>query len=268
MLNNLRIVEIELFSFCNRKCDWCPNKDIDRMTWNYLDIEIFMSLLSQLKEINYQGVFSFSRYNEPFADYDVLQSACQMIKNVFPNNKLVSNTNGDYLNQEVLNDTLLDELTIMDYDCNGKEWCYNRLKNWKCTNIIIYHNYITAKLNNLTILYYFDWPLTGHITNRGGNLGDYTNEAIRRIAPCFEPQYFIGINHDGTVSPCCNIRNDCKNKDLIMGSLKENTLQELWDKKENKFLRDCVSHEYFPYYCAYCLNNGGRYTTKKGLLDY
>lgn len=268
MLKNLKIVEIELFNYCNRTCSWCPNKYIDRRNkFEALDFHLFLNLLQQLKDIDYKGVFSFSRYNEPFAENDLLHSACEIIKQVFPENKLVSNTNGDYLTKEILDNCLIDELTIMDYDCKGKDWCYERLQSWGFNEIIEYEKFLVSHKGNLTILYYFNWPLVNCINNRGGNLEEFTPKE-RRTSPCFEPLYFIGINYDGTVSPCCNIRNDCKNKELIMGSLKENTLQELWDKKENKFLRNCVSTSYFPMYCAYCENTGGRYTTRLGQLDY
>lgn len=38
-MKNLRLIEIELFSYCNRKCNWCPNKYIDRKSnIIYLDV--------------------------------------------------------------------------------------------------------------------------------------------------------------------------------------------------------------------------------------
>lgn len=27
---NLRLIELELWAYCNRKCSWCPNSFIDR----------------------------------------------------------------------------------------------------------------------------------------------------------------------------------------------------------------------------------------------
>ena len=43
-MKNLRLLEIELFSYCNRKCKWCPNKEIDRTFYKELDIQIFENL--------------------------------------------------------------------------------------------------------------------------------------------------------------------------------------------------------------------------------
>ena len=59
ILNDIKLIEIELFSYCNRTCKWCPNKKIKRDKWKYLPEEIFDNLLLELKEWNYQGIFSF-----------------------------------------------------------------------------------------------------------------------------------------------------------------------------------------------------------------
>lgn len=88
MIEQLRIVEIELFSFCNRKCYWCPNKDIDRTFFEYLDRTLFVNLLAELRAHDFNGVFSFSRYNEPFSDIETLFEAIRVIKTFFPHNTI------------------------------------------------------------------------------------------------------------------------------------------------------------------------------------
>jgi pyruvate formate-lyase activating enzyme-like uncharacterized protein len=37
-MKNLRLVEIELFNYCNRECEWCPNSLIDRKS-NFIEID-------------------------------------------------------------------------------------------------------------------------------------------------------------------------------------------------------------------------------------
>ena len=88
-----------------------------------------------------------------------------------------------------------------------------------------------------------------------------------RDYPCYEPQFFIGINYDGTVSPCCYIRSDTDNKALLYGSLKEKSLNQLLNNKENRSFRNWVASGNFPASCFYCSNTGGRYTTKNGFTD-
>ena len=112
-MNNLRIVEIELFSFCNRTCNWCPNRFIDRHSDNqYLDTKIFENLIKELKENYFHGVFSFSRYNEPFANLKTLNSRIDFIRSYFPNNKMVTNTNGDFLTKTKILLSGIDELSM------------------------------------------------------------------------------------------------------------------------------------------------------------
>lgn len=268
LIKQLRMVEIELFNFCNRACDWCPNKNLPerRTNWKYLDFDLLIKLLDELAENKYSGVFSFSRYNEPFADYDTLEGACIVLKNMFPNNKIVSNTNGDYLTKEILEKCLIDELTIMDYDCKGKDWCYEKLRSWNCENIKEHEKFLTASLGKLQILYCFNWPLANSIGDRGGVMREYSCPKLRDY-PCYEPQFFIGINYDGTVSPCCNIRSDTNNKTLLYGSLKEKSLNQLLNNKENRNFRKQVTFGHFPASCLHCNNTGGRYTTKNGFTD-
>ena len=64
----LRLIEIEIFSYCNRKCWFCPNSFIDRISDNKIMAEeTYLDLLSQLQQIDYSGELTYSRYNEPTA---------------------------------------------------------------------------------------------------------------------------------------------------------------------------------------------------------
>ena len=271
IIENLKIVEIELFSFCNRKCAWCPNGALlDRYSFNKsLNQNTLRDLLKELQKYEYSGVFSFSRYNEPFSHFDILQNSLSIIREFFPYAKLVTNTNGDYLNKEKIHNCLIDELSIMDYDCRGAEWCYSKMIEWEIENIIQYENYFVGQLKDKTILYYWDWPKTGTISDRGGNLKEYS--LTERTDPCFEPFRFIGINYDGTVSPCCNIRNDSEQQQsFILGDLNKNTLEEiLMSEKSNQFKSKIINGIYdesMP--CFYCNNAGGRYSKSIGGILY
>ena len=45
----LGLIEIELFSYCNRKCWFCPNSTIDRLSTNIVMEESdYLDILSQL----------------------------------------------------------------------------------------------------------------------------------------------------------------------------------------------------------------------------
>ncbi len=271
IIENLKIVEIELFSFCNRKCEWCPNGElIDRHSFNtFLSEEVLRKALKELMEYEYTGVFSFSRYNEPFSNFEEFQKRLSIVKEYFPYAKLVTNTNGDYLNKEKIYATLIDELSIMDYDCRGPEWCYQRMISWDIENIIQYDNYFVGSIGEKQILYYWSWPESGTISDRGGALKEFSIE--KRNDPCFEPFRFIGINYDGTISPCCNIRNDnIDHQPFVFGNLNENTLKDILCSKTAKdFKYKIINGQYdITMPCYYCNNSGGRYSKSAGGILY
>lgn len=162
----------------------------------------------------------------------------------------------------------IDELSIMDYDNKGMEWCKNHLIELNCTIDEIEKNFIYAHYNNTKILYYVNWQDNYTPGNRGGSLP--IDEPIREY-PCSEPLYFIGVNYDGTISPCCNIRNDVEaHKPYILGDLHEHSLTEiLLSVNRGNFIHICKKAEFEPNSpCYRCSNKGGRYTRENGGIRY
>lgn len=267
-MENLRLVELELWSYCNRKCAWCPNAFIDRHSNQYIDYIILKNLIQSLKNINYKGYITFSRYNEPLAYPNMLNRVCKYLKQELPECTLVTNTNGDYLSEEVVRQLKIDELSIMDYDNKGLQNCIEKLRQWGCLIDEIKDNFIYAHYNKMKILYYVNWKDNYTPGNRGGSLA--IEEPIRDYS-CTEPQYFIGINYDGTVSPCCNIRNDIdKHKSYIIGDLNKQSLEEIIQSQERKnMIEYCKNANFHPNSpCYKCSNKGGRYTRENGGIRY
>jgi len=232
-IKDIRLLEIELHSQCNRTCGWCPNYFIDRKSYNkFLDDNVFNSLITELKNNLFNGYISFSRYNEPLLHRDNLEDKIKIIRKELPTIKLVTNTNGDYN----YNNLDIDELTVMDYDRNKE--------------IIITDNFRMMRLDN--------------INNRGGLLKKIKQE--KRIVPCHEPEYFVGVNYDGTISPCCNIRNDIEeHKPYILGDLHNNTLTEILNSTTAIIFRTQTANKLFPPPCEYCNKMPGRYTSRNGI---
>ena len=112
-MKNVRLIEIELHSYCNRKCEFCPNSYIDRTFKRRLNIEkLYINVIVPLKNIEYSGYISFSRYNEPLADREHLINVLKLFNLHLPKAKLVFNTNGDYNTKNIP----YADITIMDYD--------------------------------------------------------------------------------------------------------------------------------------------------------
>ena len=172
---------------------------------------MYLNLLNQLDDENFRGAISYSRYNEPLADIDLLCRRIEQARDWLPDCKIVTNTNGDYLNPATLYALDVDELTIMDYDNRGVQWCWDRLEDLGATPLYIddSKNFIAAEYFDMQIRYDFDWQKNALIEDRGNSLkGDFNwkNGKCDRDYACHEPKYFIGIDYDGSVTPCCHIR--------------------------------------------------------------
>ena len=112
---NLRIVEIELFNYCNRICDFCPNEFIDRKS-KFIELPegCFLNTLKELKDKDFSGYITFSRYNEPLYNIDVLKKRAKQVRKLLPEVTLIFNTNGDFLSKDKLEGLSVDEISIMD----------------------------------------------------------------------------------------------------------------------------------------------------------
>lgn len=237
MLSQIRLLELELFSFCNRTCNFCPNHFVDRLSDNkILDIKVFKNLIYELKSNNYSGVISFSRYCEPFAFRNILEDRIKYIRKEIPGIKLVCNTNGDY-DWEGID---IDELTIMDYDMKLTK---NELGTFKRDK----KPYLVRKMR------------LGKINNRAGLL-DIRKRFVRDFA-CYEPSYFVGIDFNGSVNPCCNIRSDVSaHKPYVLGNLHSSSLQDILTSTHATSFRDKVKSCDFDNVCLSCSKKPGRYT--------
>jgi len=239
-ISDIRLIEIELHSYCNRKCSFCPNSYIDRKSFKTeLNEDIFLNLLNELSEQGFKNYISFSRYNEPLSDRPLLEKRIKQIRNILPDTTLVMNTNGDYdwLRLDV------DELTIMDYDYYQEDFSYTRANGHQ------------IRFMNL-----------GEINNRAGALDIEKKE---RTEPCFEPTYFVGVDYTGDIVPCCNIRHDVEiHKPYVLGNLKEDSLYNILNStKANIFRHNTSDKKFLPNICKYCIKEEGRYTREKGGIN-
>lgn len=219
---SIRMVEVEVFSFCNRKCWFCPNWKIDRHSENILmDEEIYEKILGNLNEIKYNGKISFSRYNEPLADPAIFK-CLQKAKNSVPNANLHLNTNGDYLTKEMLEELYssgLRSLHIQTYlpnrrkysDTLASEIVRKKIEEFKLPyefSLSIPMDKLEYKIifRNMKIKIYARNFLSNG-TDRGGIIEILRKKRIRE-SPCLVPFHDIYIDYNGKIVPCCNIRSD------------------------------------------------------------
>lgn len=217
----IRSVEIEVFSYCNRRCWFCPNSYIDRMSKNnIMPPALYSLILDQLASIRYDKTISYSRYNEPLSDKIILDRIREA-REKLPNALLHTNTNGDYLDSAYiahLYDAGLRSLNIQVYLSNEEAYSHSRISE-RANQIICKLGLETAlvrdipgewleyslRFEDMNIrLYGRNFEING--TNRGGtiNIRPHTD----RVSPCLVPYSFVYIDFNGKIVPCCNIRSD------------------------------------------------------------
>lgn len=277
MFSEIKRVDIEFHSKCNRICEWCPNKTIDRKNKNdqFLDKNIFIKLMQDLYDNNFGikslkknkdflNIISFLGYQEPFLAVDELQEYLNIARQIFKdrNIKFTTNSNGDYITTDNLNQLKLNELNIMDYDCKGKEYWKNWLISKQCCLIKEEENTLIAIHNTINIVrIMLNWPKNIELENRGGYFNKnslssnykWKNNCELRTEPCFEPLNYLNIYSDGSVMPCCHLRPDNVNhKDYIMGNLYENSIVEIYTNNNFNNFRNIIKEKKFPEPCKYC----------------
>lgn len=200
-LSKVKKIEIEVFSRCNRKCNWCPNVAFDRFSKDIpMGEECYLNLLNDLKKANFTGHISFSRYNEPTQNHVLLKKRINQARKVFPKSTFSANTNGDYLRKgwvkgellgiEILDGLDLDELHIMDYDCRGLDYgkeLFQRLNITQIPTKNLPPKYqlkwkLIGKTKDVKLVHFYaDWPKHNPIENRGGFFTDLATGKLKDI---------------------------------------------------------------------------------------
>lgn len=231
--HSVRMVEIEVSSYCNRKCWFCPNSTYDRMSNNKLmPAGMYSSILRQLASISYDGAITYSRYNEPLADKMILERIAEA-RRMLPNAQLHTNTNGDYLNLEYIEQLYavgLRSLNIQIYLANKERYDHEKIKiagDKTLKRVQLPHTLIRdtpgewyeqrLHYRNMSIRLYGRNFETGG-TSRGSEVPIHMD--YQRTSPCLIPFWAVYIDHDGSTMPCCNLRSDIPaHTDYVIGKL-------------------------------------------------
>ncbi len=219
--SSIKMLEIEVFSYCNRKCWFCPNTEIDRQSKNiYMDEKLYLRILQQLATIKYKNVISYSRYNEPLADRVIL-TRLRQARELLPDAKLHTNTNGDYINATYIEELFkhgLNSLKIQVYLNKDEKFeddiVLEKLIK-KASMIGLPYKIVESKkgLRHEAKIEYPGMNISIYARNferdgcSRGNLVDL-RRSYQRSSPCLSPFRNLYIDYTGKVMPCCNLRSD------------------------------------------------------------
>lgn len=247
----IRMIEIEIFSYCNRKCWFCPNSFIDRNSTNiFMQEELYLKILNELKSINYSNMISYSRYNEPTSNREIFIKRLKQAKTIIPNATLHTNTNGDFLTRDYLDELCKNGLKSMNIQSYlNKDEIFNadniKIKVGKMVEKLgldfvekintIDRYEVAFKYKDMNLnMYARDFRLNGN--NRGGTLD--TIPAVIRKSPCYIPFTDIYIDYNGKVLPCCNFRSDIKeHNNFILGDANNESILHIFNNIKTKKLR-------------------------------
>ena len=237
----LKLIEIETFSYCNRRCWFCPNSTIDRMSENNIMPEdVYLDLIHQLKELDYCGELTYSRYNEPLSQRELIVKRIKQAREALPNAILRTNTNGDYITRdyiEELCDAGLNQLWIQQYLSNKEKYDHEKMRNRAEKKIEKLG--LPAKIITDIDGYKLEYDLSYqdmiiHIRSRNFDIdGSSRGETVpiaseyTRTQKCLQVHNNMYIDYNGSVMVCCALRSDVPGQESgIMGHISEG---KLWD---------------------------------------
>ena len=250
---SLKLIEIEVFSYCNRKCWFCPNSVIDRIsTNNIMPEEIYLNLISQLQEIDFTGELTYSRYNEPLSQRELIIKRIKQARKLLPNTTLRTNTNGDYITRdyvEELCDAGLNQLWIQQYLSNNERYDHEKMRTRaerKIKKLGVPARAITD-IDGCKLEYDLSYRgMTIHIRSRNFELdGSSRGETVQiasdytRTQRCTQVFNNMYIDYNGSVMVCCALRSDVPGQESgIMGHISDGKLWNIHAGEKYKAWRD------------------------------
>lgn len=256
MCRTVRRVVIENFNYCNRVCSFCSNSVIDRRSSKiYLFHRTYTKILNELAMGGYSHAVAYGRYSEPLADPITVERVAQA-RSTLPTAHLYVNTNGDYLDQALLERLFragLDELKVMRYLPVGRRFttdegarsCEALLGALGLPGRLVTHE------PEAIVYYEVDLPWPGAMSvraesyalrgcDRGGTLAHLAGR--RRLLPCRAPIYELNIDFDGSVVPCCNMRSDVPlHRPYVLGNVADTALADIYFGAKARAVRSVVA---------------------------
>ncbi|WP_157143197.1 radical SAM/SPASM domain-containing protein [Brachyspira pilosicoli] len=252
---NLRRIEIETHSYCNRQCWFCPNSVIDRHSQNIeLDENLYLKIIDNLKEIDYSYEINFHRFNEPLANKELILKRIKQARTNLPKIQIGILTNSDYLTKDYLDELKIAgvNFVLMSYYFNKNE-NYNKdeIVNIKMKKLIdklglsIIHILDSNDGNRVDVVLNYDGMSVMYKASDFTKMGNTRGGVVKgvhsvenRLFRCFFPFSDMYVDYNGNFMPCCNLRSDVEShKDFIIGNIKDSTLFELFTNKKISDIR-------------------------------
>ena len=230
-------IEFETTSYCNRKCNYCPNVEYERFGADsdfFMPENIFKTLIQQLKDMQFEGKIAPHLYGEPLIDPRMVEWIAYMRKHL-PSSKLKIVTNGDYLTEnkyKALRSAGLDVLFISKHSKKLKKATLKLLDSLSKDELeehIVLNDFYTDFNDDQSMF-----------TNRGGDIEIEKKQNSLPPIWCGYATYPV-INTFGDIVLCCQ---DYQNL-YISGNIMERHLHDIWWDPKNINLRRRIFQGYY-----------------------
>ena len=221
------IIEFNLHGSCSRRCAFFPR--VDEKKWPDLNEELedklFEKILLELKELNYTGRIAFSGFSEPMM-HSNLVGLIERINFYLPNSSPEIITNGDFLNEDILQELFNNGLKYMYVSIYTNKKTEQKFINMK-NNLNLSDEKFEIRPRNLGKKMNFGL----NINNRAGAV-DYTRFGLKQEKElplkqqCFYPMYTLFIDYNGDCLMC----PDDWDKKNIIGNIKNEKIFDIWVK--------------------------------------
>lgn len=243
------IVGIETSTFCNRKCDYCPDKNPKykrRIEQNLMTEKIWQRILDDLEAVDYQSTVSLNLYNEVLTD-PTLENKIKQLREKAPKSFIKFNSNGDYLDYErvkSLEEAGLDAIFITLHTAPGKPYkdeerlkhldqFFKRIQYEGPIDLLTPNQKIRSEFyyNKMRFMVMCDnWGDYG--TSRGGLIPELNS--LTRQTPCSRPMREFIISNKGFVYPCCQVFPDePSNNHYRLGNVTDEHIWNIYGKQQS-----------------------------------
>jgi len=230
-------IEIETTNTCTRKCWFCLHGQLDKprpravMSWDLIN-----KIINELSDLSYDGVLFLYSTNEPLLDKR-LPEIIALSKQKIPSARLPITTNGDLLNQKLLDELFaagMTKLNISLYDLES-DANLDRL-DFKNYPVLFWKYYVGPDHGRK---YELELDPVESFDNRAGKIIQLTTRKYENY-DCWRPFRFMAIRFDGKMKLCSKDTDASGLPDHC--SLENMTLRELWHSKEMEEYRAFLRH--------------------------
>jgi hypothetical protein len=210
-------IEIETSSQCNRHCSYCPNSELpDRLKKNdFMDFDMYMRLLGDLREIDYDRDFVLVGMNEFFMHEENFKYL-EPIRRFLPRASISIYSNGDYIDCEKLGKAEamgLDRLVVSFHQVAGRPFSADDILDRAAKFTARTRVGLTLELYKRDERLHFfgrkgrilvqaglvNWSSVGH--NWGGAVETQRETAADNV-PCNAPVRYFTVGRTGDIMIC------------------------------------------------------------------